>query len=344
MRTIASTTWQTVETMRHIPDEELHAYLDQALSRAQCVEIESHLASCAGCSDSRDGIAALRDRTTALLATLAPPRRFPPILDELREEAAARTARRHHTRRTAVWAASVSAALALGWGANAYVSRTHAAAVAPASIAANGPRMPAASAAPAGGRSAVSHAATPDDSAPRAMSVTNAAGREPPLPPPARAPLVIEPPRTEVSTARLPSAEADAALGGIWRTLSWAGARDERGDSVPHLDGLPVVEVQVGPAKTGGNKSIMVVAQQLKSGEVIRTIEGPASDVSQLLANRPGAASPSPWPTLESAGIAGGDGAMAMRHGDRMLAITAQLPNDSLRAMMRRLNAEMRQK
>jgi hypothetical protein len=35
---------------------------------------------------------------------------------------------------------------------------------------------------------------------------------------------------------------------------------------------------------------------------------------------------------------------MAMRHGDRMLAITAQLPNDSLRAMMRRLNAEMRQK
>ena len=105
-----------------------------------------------------------------------------------------------------------------------------------------------------------------------------------------------------------------------------------------------MVEVQVGPAKTGGNKSIMVVAQQLKSGEVIRTIEGPAADVSQLLANRAGATSPSPWPTLNGPGIAGGDGAMAMRHGDRMLAITAQLPNDSLRAMMRRLNAEMRQK
>ena len=74
----------TCETMRHIPDEELHAYLDQALSRAQCVEIESHLAACESCSQLRDGIAALRDRTTALLATLAPPRRFPPILDELR--------------------------------------------------------------------------------------------------------------------------------------------------------------------------------------------------------------------------------------------------------------------
>src|SRR5215204_5547860 len=28
--------------MRHIPEEELHAYLDQGLSRSQCVEIESH--------------------------------------------------------------------------------------------------------------------------------------------------------------------------------------------------------------------------------------------------------------------------------------------------------------
>lgn len=340
--------------MRHIPDEELHAYLDQALSRAQCVEIESHLASCAWCSESRDGIAALRDRTTALLATLAPPRRFPPILDDLREEAAARTTRRHQSRRAAVWAASVTAALGLGWGANAYVSSSRANPNAP--IAASEVRQPA-------GPAGLASSATPrslgtatdrgsaggadssgaQGAAPRSMSFSTASRREPPLPQ-VRAPLMIEPPRTEVSTATLPPAEADAGLGGIWRTLSWAGARDERGDSVPHLDGLPVVEVQVGPAKTGGNKSIMVVAQQLKSGEVIRTIEGPAADVSQLLANRPGAASPSPWPSMESAGIAGGDGAMAMRHGDRMLAITAQLPNDSLRAMMRRLNAEMRQK
>ncbi len=55
--------------MRHIPEDELHAYLDQGLSRSQCVEIESHLAGCASCQGARDGIAALRDRTTALLAT-----------------------------------------------------------------------------------------------------------------------------------------------------------------------------------------------------------------------------------------------------------------------------------
>ena len=46
---------------RHIPDEELHAYLDQALSRSQCVEIESHLAVCAPCREQRNDIAELRD-------------------------------------------------------------------------------------------------------------------------------------------------------------------------------------------------------------------------------------------------------------------------------------------
>jgi anti-sigma factor RsiW len=64
--------------MRHIPEDELHAYLDQGLSRSQCVEIESHLAVCHMCRIARDGIAALRDRTTALLTRLAPPRSIPP--------------------------------------------------------------------------------------------------------------------------------------------------------------------------------------------------------------------------------------------------------------------------
>ena len=73
--------------MRHIPDDELHAYLDQGLSRSQCVEIESHLAACPACQASRDGIAALRDRTTALLARLAPPRSFPTPFETLRRRA-----------------------------------------------------------------------------------------------------------------------------------------------------------------------------------------------------------------------------------------------------------------
>ena len=67
--------------MRHIPEDELHAYLDQGLSRSQCVEIESHLAACTPCQLTRDSIAALRDRTTALLTRLAPPRSIPPSFE-----------------------------------------------------------------------------------------------------------------------------------------------------------------------------------------------------------------------------------------------------------------------
>ena len=63
----------------------------------------------------------------------------------------------------------------------------------------------------------------------------------------------------------------------------------------------------------------------------------------QLASQRADAASP--WPTMgEDDGIAGGDGAMAVRRGDRILAITAPLSSDSLRAMIRRINAEMRSK
>jgi hypothetical protein len=38
------------------------------------------------------------------------------------------------------------------------------------------------------------------------------------------------------------------------------------------------------------------------------------------------------------------DQTMAMQRGDRMIAITGALPSDSLRAMIRRINAELRSK
>jgi hypothetical protein len=49
-------------------------------------------------------------------------------------------------------------------------------------------------------------------------------------------------------------------------------------------------------------------------------------------------------PADSAARALAGDQAMAMQLGDRMLAITGALPSDSLRAMIRRLNAEMRGK
>jgi hypothetical protein len=139
-------------------------------------------------------------------------------------------------------------------------------------------------------------------------------------------------------------------LDGMWRTMSWAGAQAEAGDKLPHIDGLPVVQVQV-QTNEQSKQPLMVVAQQLASGEVIRTIEGPTSDVSHLLARR---AMSDPMPTIALGDSAPRDSVpsdsdhtdrtMAMQRGDRMLVITGALPSDSLLAMIRRLNAEMRSK
>jgi hypothetical protein len=138
--------------------------------------------------------------------------------------------------------------------------------------------------------------------------------------------------------------------------MSWAGAQAEAGDKLPHIDGVPVVQVQVQTRKQGkqgkqGKQPLMVVAQQLASGEVIRTIEGPTSDVSDLLACRT-MSDPMPTMTLRDSAPRDSvpsdtdhtDRTMAMQHGDRMLVITGALSSDSLRAMIRRLNAAMRSK
>jgi hypothetical protein len=160
---------------------------------------------------------------------------------------------------------------------------------------------------------------------------------------------LIPPPELELSSIDIPRSDIGFELDGMWRTMSWAGAQAEAGDQLPHIDGLPVVQVQVQTSEQG-KQPLMVVAQQLASGEVIRTIEGPTSDVSHLLARRamsdpaPSAGArdsvPSPAPT----GTDHTDRTMAMQRGDRMLVITGALPSDSLLAMIRRLNAEMRSK
>ena len=337
--------------MPHIPDEELHAYLDQALGRLRCVEIESHLDECTPCRVARDEIAALRDRTTALLARLAPGRTVPPPFAELRRRGALRAMERARVRQRAAWAASVAVALGLGWWGNNLVhppSERFLAARTP-SAQAPAPQAVTVETPPATGPGAE----TPADQTAQPGRVQAAE--------PAPAPARVAPVSHRGATRRTPRAapadsEASAHLanvggiakdgqlvaGGVWRNLSWDGAKEQAGDTPARIDGLPVTEVQT-QAGDSGRKPLMVVAQQLASGEVIRTIEGPVSDVSALLGTRPGEVADSsgamtPTPT-DKPGLGSG---YAFRHGDRMFAVTGSLPSDSLRAMMRRLNLMLR--
>jgi hypothetical protein len=347
--------------MRHIPEEELHAYLDQGLSRSQCVEIESHLADCPVCRSQRDGIAALRDRTTALLARLAPPRQIPPAFEVLRARAADADSLRRRRLRGIAWAASLVAAVGLGWSASSAVrDREAPASVAAAARPASPPPRPATSiAAPVASapptamlpiRTATARRAPSDSAAPRTPARAATPRRAEVVAPSAAdkrtAALSVldQAPAVELTRLDRSSGAGEVELDGMWRTMSWDGARAETGDHLPHIDGLPVLRVQVQGGEEGA-QPVMVVAQRLASGQVIRTIEGPATDVSQLLSRRSAAevntllpgdtATPSADP---------GSHAMAMQVGDRMLAITGDLPPDSLRAMIRRLNAELRSK
>ncbi|HEU4523791.1 MAG TPA: zf-HC2 domain-containing protein [Gemmatimonadales bacterium] len=351
--------------MRHIPEDELHAYLDQGLSRSQAVEIESHLAGCSSCRASRDAIAALRDRTTALLATLSPPRGLPPAFDTLRELAADRVNSRRRQLRVGAWAASLVAAVGLGWTASALVgpgrtgpaTQREASAVpsfeAPspvASVAAADTAEPARVEAPAQNPTPARVAdRTPQLTPVRHDSQRASAARQ--AMQQAREDsiraaklAVLDPaPVLELTPLEERGSEQGEPLEGMWRTMSWDGAQSETGRSVPHIDGLPVLRVQV-QATDQSKRPLMVVAQQLADGQVIQTIEGPAADVSQLLSRRGGTSADGKLGVIVSEATPGIDQAMAMQLGDRMLAITGALPSDSLRAMIRRINAEMRSK
>lgn len=335
--------------MRHIPEEELHAYLDQALSRSQCVEIESHLAACPSCQAARDGIAALRDRTTALLARLAPPRNFPPSFDLLRSRAAVSADQRRRRVHRGAWAASLVAAVGLGWTANYLTSArltTPTRIVHPVPVAAKQPTPPSPATLASHPVPVSSHRTRPANH-PVARQVENPAqdsGSHRTAVP------VVPAPVLQLSSIDIPRTDFEMELDGMWRTMSWDGAQAAAGDQLPHIDGLPVVQVQV-QASEQGKVPLMVVAQQLASGQVIRTIEGPMNDVSHLLAKRtmtdpdplaPGAKTNSK--PADSAADDHTDRTMAMQRGDRMLVITGALPSDSLLAMIRRLNAEMRSK
>ena len=290
--------------MRHIPEEELHAYLDQALSRAQAVEIESHLASCAACRAERDAIAGLRDRTTALLAALAP-RTTParPSWTELRRRHLTATARRANLVRAGVWAASLIFAIGLGYRAHSWRDAVEAVQHTPAATAT----------APAPAHANPSATAMPVQTV--AMNPARHLLRRAPTP------LAATHPVSGIEVDTLDSAPSGPA-GGVWRTESLERAVAS-GLNVPRVAGLPVLQIQVQEASS----PLVAVDQQLTTGEMLRTIEGPAAEMAML--DRSAVAS------------TGADGAgassVSLRRGNRMLLMTARIPAESLRALLARV-------
>lgn len=334
--------------MRHIPDDELHAYLDQALSRSQAIEIERHLARCPDCQERRDGTAALRDRTTALLAQLgSPPAIIPPPFGELRARQ-----QRAHTRRVGRLRSAAIAAGLVAVGIGGFVlgrptgSGPSRAASAPSLAAPTAaplahlapsrvpqvltPRSPGAGPATPSGRHApqlvrvASRAEEPGFAVARAEEtdpqVFFTASATPPLP-------SQDPPATEVQDVdvRAMPVTAEPGLAGLWRTVPLDGA-DPAAAGLPIVPGLAVVRLRMQPGATGAE--VVAVDQQLESGEIVRTIVGPAGRVGDIVARDAAADSTSGRVTF------------TIRQADRMVAVSG--PAEAVTSFLSRVNGRRR--
>jgi anti-sigma factor RsiW len=332
--------------MRHIPDDELHAYLDQALSRAQCVEIESHLAHCGRCRSARDQIAALRDRTTSLLASLGPSRVSAPAWDDLALRAEQRRVIRRRRWESAAWAASLFLAVGLGYSVS-QVQRPAPASVTPIPA----PSPIAATTAPAPAPSIEQRASAPATvaAAPAHRSVQQQASHKTPTPisdgtlaawfaaaSHSSTTAAPEPPNgVEVSSLTSPnSTPAQNFPGeGLWRTVPLDSAQE--GGEAARVDGLQVLQVQVHQVGTDGQ--ITAVEQRLVTGEVIRTVEGPASLLADLMAHQI-AGGDSTGGALANGNGSGGrlaDATLTRRVGNRVVLLSG--PPEMLSTLMTRL-------
>lgn len=333
--------------VRHIPDDELHAYLDQALSRSQAAEIERHLARCPRCQAGRDAIAAMRDRTTDILAGLGTPAVIvPPPYADLVARHAARDARRTGWVRRSVLAAGLAGMLFAGH--NSWRSATAAepvlAAPTTAAVPATGPQDAA--------------TATPEPS--RTSQPAPLALRQAPKAPPpresrqlVRRAAVSEPPADGIANAIetdpgtwfagvaagpaplaeswseesvvnvVPVGNLDPGLAGLWRTVT--PERGSAGAGVPLVPGAAILRMRMQPGDDGAE--VVAVDQQLDSGELIRTISGPARRVAALV-NEDGGRD------------AAGRVTVTIRQADRMVAVTG--PSDVLGSLLSRVNARRR--
>lgn len=304
--------------MRHIPEDELHAYLDQALSRSQCIEIESHLAACAPCRDDRDLIAALRDRTTLLLAKVAPRTTQAPPFAQLIARADER--RKTSWRRLTVLAAALAGAVVAGWGMRAMLDpHIPADPRVPASLAVDDPAL-----SPNGSTLELTPGSVSirqpdqeyDPGATVRLAATMAATTAP-------------------STASRPATSLRLNLGDGWVTSTREEAGNAARNLVPEVSGLAVSEIRL-RAGDGQERPVLVVTQTLPDGGTIFTVEGPIDAVAELVALQVSSGNISASEPTRSSPDYLPSGA-GFQRSPRILAVMGPLSPDSLNTLALRV-------
>lgn len=291
----------------HVPEEELHAWLDGALSKGQSAEIAEHLLGCLLCRAAHAEAVAVRDRASAILALAAP----------VGTRRALPNAQPASRRRQSAIAAAVGVLMLGGWLANQ-----------PATLALPTPRLSTmAFVAPAMHASFLENAALQGDGR-RARSrrlIFEATLR----------PEVVRPAAVRRVVPLAPVAEVDPAID--WEPISWEEALTAAGGSLARLEGLPVTGVRL--QQNGvGIRPTFFVKQRLPDGRALWVIEGPEDRVEPVHAavEASGLASSVALRTRPDYVTTGESTVRTLR----VVTIAASLPKDSVDALTARLRLE----
>lgn len=256
-------------TMRpHLPEEELHAWLDDQLSPAQRAELAEHLLACLICRALEAEVRVTRSRSIALLAFAIP---------RVSRHADRAMPSRRPIRRLRPMAAAALALIAAGssWLAfgptRAIQSGPTLASVmvAPALIAALVPGTDA-------GPTATDPAAVAIDRT--RMLTRSVTARVTPRVIGQRAGINYA---VRALSTMDPMAELSPSTSGvIWQNASYQEARRETG-ALAHLEGIPVSTVRL-QAPANGVRPTSMVRQVLADGRAVWVIEGTESDVQDV--------------------------------------------------------------
>lgn len=286
--------------MSHVAEGQLHAYLDgdlRAHDPAAADALERHVDGCAECAARLREATALRGDAASILSGAAPADVEGPPFEMLRQRAAARRAERTRPAakrtRTLAWAASLAAALILGWYARAIVAPPFVpgeeAAVERADAGADDP----ASAADLRGANAASEpVASPPPAEPPAPATTPAGLGRADRPAEEVREQEVRRERVEaladaaeskaVAPASAPPPPAAAAEGAAleqtvaaWTPVSRGQAERRLGGPVPTVPGLEVLDIAV---PTLAADATVRVRQRLPSGAILVLVLEPLAE------------------------------------------------------------------
>ncbi len=303
----------------HLPEEELHAFLDGQLSSAQRAEIAEHLLACLICRALEAEVRIVRERSISLLA-IATPAEIHGIPMPMR----VRVRRRRQLRP----AAAAAAALLVAAGTWAF-SRG-------GGTVERGPVLATAFVAPAilarviAPAEPVAPISRPVEhrSISRTLTLASRAAMPPRVIPIREVANIGQAGRLRVVDPMIETAPSEDGAG--WRTATLQEARDAASGAIAHLDGIPVNAVRLQASGAGGRPTAMV-RQLLPDGRVVWVVEGNTDDLGPVTR------------MLEASGLTLSSARRAIPdylgtdkdpvRTVRMVTVAAYLPIDSLEAL-----------